>query len=483
MIALFNQPAIYVDSVHGNDTHKGTSPGSALRTIAAGVSKITRPRMRLRLARGSHFRETLTVSQNRTTVEAYGAGAAPILDCSDAILTAAWSKTAGKTITYQCSEPHDIAAGKTWITVWENGVRLSYQTTQALVDANPGSYTLSDTTYSPVSPLTIYVSASDGSNPATNGKTYEYARRTFGLDCSGATGCTIRGIQTQRNLHNDGSLILGRSSVARDCVAADGQYHNVFVGAGSKLYNVTAQRAWHPAAIGLFVWNPTGATGEGLYFEGCQALLDAYTAGVGGGFGGHGTGTLGAVTFENCTVQNCDLGFFGGLAASMVLTGCAILGPHSHAIAGDATLTTSLTVSDFSAPGMCSFRFVNQVANNCTLNLADVQAVSSNGACGVFLNGLSGISLTITDSVLDGFQTLSADSCAGFTFAFLRNVLPNCSGFLFWITPESSAIDSDYNSLSVGPFSIRWGEATLTWAEWQGLGNDLHSNTDEGAPV
>ena len=126
----------YVDSVNGNDTNSGKSPATAFRTISAATSHLGAGDS-IGLARGSQWREQFTLPAANIMVGAYGSGNRPLLDASDAIATGDWSKTAGSTVTYQASEPHDIATGKTFIRVWENGALLKYQTSVALVDANP----------------------------------------------------------------------------------------------------------------------------------------------------------------------------------------------------------------------------------------------------------------------------------------------------------------------------------------------------------
>jgi hypothetical protein len=464
-------PKWYVDAVTGNDANNGRSAGSAFATIAAVLPQIAAGDS-VGLARGSQWREQFTVPADQVQVIAYGSGDSPLLDCSDPIGSQAWSKTPGETATYQCSITHDIATGKTFIGCWENGTLLQWQTTVAAVNSTPGSYTLSDTSYSPASPVTLYVHASDGSNPTTNGKLYEYSSRSFGLTATGMTGCTIQGIDTRRNMHNDGSLILGPFNNAIDCVASEGQYHNVFVSQGCSLTNVVANGAFHPQAMGLFIWDPV-ANGENLYFENCQALLANYVPGMGGGFGGHGTGALGTVTFKNCTVQNCDLGFAGNIATSMIVTGCHTVGPCAYPINGDSTYMTSLAVTDFVADSVSS-RLVSQFASGATVTLSGITATSGNNACGVFLNGLSNVTLSITDSVLTGFQSLSADSTPGFQFTFLRNTVPSGAACIFWLNPVPAAIETDYNQIYDGAF-VQWESNYMSWLQYLAVsGQEQH---------
>ena len=464
----------YVDSIAGNDANSGKSSGAALRSIAAVLPRIAAGDS-VGLARGSHWREQFTVPADQVQVIAYGAGNPPLLDCSDAIGSQSWSKTPGATAVYQCSVTHDIAVGKTFIGCWENGTLLRWKTTVVDVDSTPGSYTLADTSGSPASPVTLYVHASNGSSPETNGTTYEYSSRNFGLTATGRTGCTIRGIHTQRNLHNDGSLILGPFNTANDCVASDGQYHNVFVSPGCKLYNVIANGAYHPTAMGLFIWNPANANGEGLYFEGCQALLATYVSGMGGGFGGHAvSGQLGTITFRNCVVQNCDLGYAAALATTALIDGCTTVGPCSYNVNGDAAYTTSLTVTNCTFANTAS-RAISSVANNCVLNIGNLAATSGNNACGVFLNGLTNVTLSITDSTFAGFQLLSADSAPGLQFTFLRNNVPSGAYNIFWMNPAPAAINTDYNQVYSGAW-VQWGANGITWPQYLAVsGQELHT--------
>ncbi len=464
-------PKWYVDSVAGNDANSGRFAGAALRTVGAVLPRIAAGDS-VGLARGSHWREQFTVPADRVQVLAYGAGNPPLLDCSDAIPSQAWGKTPGQTAVYQCSVTHDVALGKTFIGCWENAALLQWKTSVADVDSAPGSYTLSDTSASPASPVTLYVHALDHSNPAANGGTYEYSSRGSGLSASGRTGCQIRGIQTCRNLHNDGSLVLGPFNTASDCVASDGQYHNVFVSQGCRLTNVVASGAYHPVAMGLFIWDPV-ANGEDLYFESCQALLASYRPGMGGGFGGHGTGALGTVTFKNCTAQNCDIGFGAGLATTVVVDGCATLGACSYNVLADSAATTSLTVTNCTFANTAN-RAISSIANHCALTIANVVAASANGACGVFVNGASNVTLSIADSTWTGFQLLSADAAPGLDFTFLRNSVPSGAGYLFWINPVPTAIDTDYNQVYSGAH-VQWGPNNIAWPQYLAVsGQEAH---------
>jgi hypothetical protein len=463
-------PKWYVDAVAGDDANGGTAPGRALRTIAAVLPRIAAGDV-VGLARGSRWREQLIMPADGVRVVAYGAGSQPLLDCSDPIAAGAWSKTEGWTNVYQASVTHDIAINKTFIGCWEDTARLQWKTSLAEVDATPGSYTLSDTSGAPPSPATLYVHAAGSTNPAANGRLYEYSSRCYALYASGRTGCAMRGIHTRRNLHSDGSLILGNFNTAVDCLATDGQYHSVFVSPGCHLVNVIANEAYHPTAIGMFVWDPIG-NGEDICFEGCQALLPAYVPGMGGGFGGHGVGTLGTITFRNCLVQNCEEAFEGTLASRLIVQDCRIAGPASS---GVAAYTPSQVIIENLTADSISARLITAISDGATVSVTGVNAASPNGATAVFLNGLNNVALTMTDCDLTGFSVVSHDGGSGLQFTFLRNQILSGPWNIFWLNPAPAAINSDNNVVYAGAH-VQWGSANYSWADYkQTTGQDAHS--------
>src|SRR5215469_11375809 len=85
----------YVDSAHGKDTNSGKDINHPFKTIARLLaSKITSGQT-IALKAGSHWRETLTVPAANVTVAAYGNGQKPLLDGSDVVASALWSKIPG----------------------------------------------------------------------------------------------------------------------------------------------------------------------------------------------------------------------------------------------------------------------------------------------------------------------------------------------------------------------------------------------------
>jgi hypothetical protein len=232
----------YVDSVNGNDANPGTSPAlafqniTALPTIAAGQS--------VGLADGSDWRQQLTVSGSNVTITAYGTGTRPILDASNVIPNASFTKTAGytnvynaATTTFACLATYGAGCSGSWINVWEtgaagdnaNGQTLKYETSIASVDSTACSYYLygGQTTGggAPTS-ATIYVHSCDGTSPITNGYTYEYANRRAAIYSNGNSNVVVSGVEGRKAVANtgpfdfendDGGSITLNNVLARDC--------------------------------------------------------------------------------------------------------------------------------------------------------------------------------------------------------------------------------------------------------------------------
>lgn len=269
----------HVDSVSGSDGNRGKAPGDALRTIAAVIPKI-RAGDTVALARGSHWRESFLIPADRVSVVAYGGGNRPLLDCSDPIAAGAWSKTAGLTNVYQATVDLEGNDSPLFFSAWESDVRLVRASSTAECDATAGSYYPSA---DGGSPIVLYIHASDASNPGSNGKAYEYSSRRFGLQ--GGNSISVSGIHTRRNLHCNGSLSVYANGLLTDCVASEGSKHNVYVGPGTVLTNVEADRGYFTGDAMMVVHNGSGVANANVTYINCSA--HDFTGPSAAGFGGH----------------------------------------------------------------------------------------------------------------------------------------------------------------------------------------------------
>ncbi len=174
----------YIDSVAGSDSNTGRSEAQAWATIGKlTTAGVLANGVRIGLKRGGHWRETLDLSSyTGCTVGAYGSTSAarPKLNGSDIASAGAWSKTVGLTNVYQIAWSHSLDVAPSLLTVWVNGARLTFVTSQATCDATPGSFTYSGSVVG-TSPITVYVNSTGSTNPGSDGKTYELTKRKRSL--------------------------------------------------------------------------------------------------------------------------------------------------------------------------------------------------------------------------------------------------------------------------------------------------------------
>lgn len=309
----------YVDSVAGSDSNNGLSTAAPFQTIgklmatwASGDS--------VALKCGSHWREQLTLPGPNNSVGTYGGcksdlSNAPLLDASSVISAGAWTKTGGFTNIYQATVATDnelIA----FLRAWENDVGFTLATSLANLDATPSQYfsTGSGSSY------TLYVHASDNSNPATNGKVYEYNQRAYGLFSSHAA--IVSGITTRRNLINNGSFEVGQGSLVTDVTANEGTKHNALMHQNSTWRNIFLNNSYYAgqAKIAL-VLNDDSPNGGFAWIENAQYVETFETGGE--GFFGHTnvSGAFGMVTLKNCGTAGAGTSIGGFNSSGMTVTG------------------------------------------------------------------------------------------------------------------------------------------------------------------
>ncbi len=217
-----------------------------------------------------------------------------MFDASE-VVSGSWSNTTGVVWQKSLVWSNDTA----YLSIWENSNRFPRASSVANCNSTVSSYYVADDT---VNPVIVYLHASDGGNPGSNGKTYEYSKRGFGIDgrpYAGITNTTIRGVATRRNAANNGSIQFYGN--ATDVTAYEGTKHNVLVHSGSTLTNVAAIEAYYPAGGIMFIVNENVGLGESTYFVNCAAAITNSPASVGGidGFYGHlnVSGTLGVMYY------------------------------------------------------------------------------------------------------------------------------------------------------------------------------------------
>lgn len=432
----------YVDSKNGNDSNTGTAPNQAFATLAK-VQEVLREGQTVGLARMSHWHEQLTISQNNIKVVAYGSGEKPILDCSDDLDNTNFTKTPGYQNVYEINISPDLGRSKTWMRAWENDKGLLYAPSIAECNTMPGSYYPSSNIGS--SPITLYIHASDSSDVRSNGKVYAASMRKYGIDAYFAENILIDGIETRRNLGEDGSLRLGRFGRLENCVCRDGSKHNLYVRTGTVIKKVEAVDAYYagnPAS--LFIYNDDSPNSEGVTFERCIARCtkrDARTT----GFYGHRnvSGDFGLLKYDHCQAINCNLGFQGNHATEVQLT---------DLIVKDCTFSirtggTMLTGTGLRVTGPCSM-VVGITSGEPKVRLSRINTqVDCENTLIVYTK--SGGDITISDSIFQGTSFIGANRIfyienAKTSLQLTRNVYGDGFAHVYYM-PQVGSLTSDNN--------------------------------------
>lgn len=222
----------YVDSAGGDDSNAGTSEAAAFATLApltAMGSALANKRIGIK--RGSVLASVLTSSANGVSVDAYGSGDRPLIDCADYFAAnTGWAKTAGRTNVYErtITLPNDVKAKG---NVWSGDNFLVQVASLATCDSTPGSAFVTDWA---AASATLYIHAIGSTDPTSNGIVYSYSRRLWGINLSGS-GCAVRNIRSRRNAHQDGSIIVGPNGVGFRLRIEDGCRHSALFNPGASL--------------------------------------------------------------------------------------------------------------------------------------------------------------------------------------------------------------------------------------------------------
>ncbi len=215
----------FVHATAGDDSSLGTSPKAPWRTIAKVNAASFSAGDTIYFARGETWRETLTVPSSGdatgyVTFDAYGSGALPIISGADIKANSAFTADSG----FAYSTAYSLITNGSMM-VWEDGVRLTSRASQALVQANPGSFYLTGST--------LYVSARDGSNIFTNGKVYEVPGRHLNVYTNGKNFVKIRNLHTIQTSGDDttygGVVVSGSDNIVEYVESHNHRRHAVQV--------------------------------------------------------------------------------------------------------------------------------------------------------------------------------------------------------------------------------------------------------------
>lgn len=245
----------YVHASEGDDLNNGTSEATPWQTLGKVNGETFSAGDTIYLACNEVWREELIIpsggsSGSYITVDAYGSGADPIITGADVKANADFTADSG--VAYSASYTL-IANGS--MMVWENGVRLTSRASQALVQANAGSFFLTGTT--------LYVSATDGSNVVTNGKVYEVPGRHRNVYTNGKNFVKIRNVQAIQTSGDDttygGIVVSGSDNIVEYVESHNHRRHAVQVlsetgidGNRNIVRNNTLYDTWGTLVISVF---------------------------------------------------------------------------------------------------------------------------------------------------------------------------------------------------------------------------------------
>lgn len=480
--------AYYVDSVNGSDSNNGLSPSQAFATLThLQLVDSGQPKNHWRLVGGSHFKETLTPLQSGIVIDSYGSGLMPILDCSDVALNSTFSLSPGQSFTYQSTVTVAEPGVSSFISVWENNVRLVQASSIANCDATPGSY-FSSSQNVVTSPTTLYVHASDSSNVITNGKLYEFSSRQTGISNNGGIPYVANGIEGRRNLGYGGSLRLSAGGSLYNCIARDGTVHNIFIQENCVLENVSAIGcAAGGLDITMFIWYMDNPSGGPIYFTNCVADPLSFINNNVGGFGGHaGAGSFGEISFDSCTANNFPLAFSGGPPV-LSLINCTALN-CTQVVACNSGGITNIVGGTFSSTHSGAVAMIAlEAGSDAVINISGGAVFDAGATAGVnsaaVLNILSsavGVSLSIQNCTLQNYIYGVRWNDSG-SFTCLNNSMTASGGgvqHIGFVGVVATQLNSDFNTFSGGDSTMFQYDTSgaISLTAWRTItGQDTHS--------
>ncbi len=475
--------AYYCDKNNGSDSNAGTSTApfqtiAHMTTVDAGANK-----SRWRLVTGSTWREELTVPRAGMTIDTYGSGAAPLLDCSDAISAGAWSKTGGQTVTYQATltvPSNDVPSDPDWYTsVWENGTRYTIAHSIASVDATASSYypvSVNSTT------ITLYVHTSDGSNPGSDGFTMEYAARSTGVNAQNIANITISGFRTRRNIDANGSVILGLDSRSYNITAEEGNKHNFFCDAGCYVNGLQLKGSYY-ADLGssMFIAFGDPDLTRGFDIFNSSAVNMGLSDSAPPGFYVHSS-ILGAsyayVNFQSdsgCLAFSAVVSAYIGSSTST----CAI---HAFDAAKLSVSNTAITFSGSDGTGIaCPNTRCDMTVNGASTVITGPSRSGSPGTTCIALQS-NGDTLTATDltcQTASQFVSIVGNSSTVTVGGSGHGATIDVFHYGYSASTYNPVISSDYNTLispNTGEFASFSGiDRTLTQWRTAPISQDVHS--------
>lgn len=254
-VSGISRVSYYVDPVGGNDSNDGLSEENAKATVASVLTAWDaddNSPSTVYLKRGTTLTESIVPSAAGINVDAYGSGALPFIDCSDAAST--WAAHASEANVWEQAWTHEYDAGTGLLPVLEDGVQLPYVSSAANCSATPGSFYHATITAG-TGPTTVMVHATGSGNPNSNGKTYRIPKRSFAVSLQEEG--QIKNVVGARQVHKDGAIKSLNRSRLENVVSLCGHQHNTLIESGDTRKFISVGWVDHPGGSGPIV-NYTG---------------------------------------------------------------------------------------------------------------------------------------------------------------------------------------------------------------------------------
>lgn len=318
-------PTVFVDSSRPDDTGNGLSAATAKKTIAAAQALLTTGSV-LGMARGSSWREQLTIPANSIGLCVYGAGAMPIIDGAD--VAGVWTQPDGVTYpnvwSQSWSRTSTTTTGEEKLGLWENSARPArFASSLADLQANGGWYADNLT----LQTTNVYVKAA--ADPNSDGVVREITKRHYGINGhfttvgANRTGCRFEGpLEIKRCVGHYNAFSGALGSLAQRLFLRDGNIHHLTSEGASTTDSLATEVSPQTVNPSPFVAYRVSGTGFTHTFRRCLALFPGGTNRVAvGAFYAHASSpsTIQSLTLEGCISRGAT--FSGADAARLDISG------------------------------------------------------------------------------------------------------------------------------------------------------------------
>ncbi len=275
----------YVSSA-GDDNNAGTESTKAVRSLASLQAKALAKGAGVTLKFGDKalYRDRLHLPElDNVTID----GGFSTINCAEVVPknAGAWSQpdAAGLPNVWAINWATDGPVNESFPCVVDNDMPV-FVDSVAACNSTPFSYFVDSSDMASGSPITLFINT--GSNPNTDAKVYELAKRATGISLR--NGATIRNIIAQNQTQNDGAIYVRQNALIEKSLFAFGHKHNLYFSSGTLRDVVAYDSEGHPAAIGPIVQHEPNPAGMGALMERCYVIAPRPKTKLGSAFFGHG---------------------------------------------------------------------------------------------------------------------------------------------------------------------------------------------------